>query len=141
MLLIYILKCYFYNIAISDITFFKFTLSLSQRRYVYHKTFTKTRKADWGASHWERKNEKWNKTQKCIRIEGTDRVKVWRRFVFSLLNTDRMYLDLLHLMQDTWLIYVLHKLEDVNDELKILYTMTDDNTLNAKYNNPREFSH
>lgn len=52
-----------------------------------------------------------------------------------------MYLDLLHLMQDTWLIYVLHKLEDVNDELKILYTMTDDNTLNAKYNNPREFSH
>ena len=44
-------------------------------------------------------------------------------------------------MQDTWLIYVLHKLEDVNDELKILYTMTDDNTLNAKYNNPREFSH
>ena len=27
-------------------------------------------------------------------------------------------------MQDTWLIYVLHKLADVNDELKILYTMT-----------------
>ena len=35
-----------------------------------------------------------------------------------------MYLDLLHLMQDTWLIYVLHKLADVNDELEILYTMT-----------------
>ena len=35
-----------------------------------------------------------------------------------------MYLDLLHLMHDTWLIYVLHKLEDVNDELEILYTMT-----------------
>ena len=27
-------------------------------------------------------------------------------------------------MQDTWLIYVLHKLADVNDELEILYTMT-----------------
>ena len=35
-----------------------------------------------------------------------------------------MYLNLLQLMQDTWLIYVLHKLADVNDELEILYTMT-----------------
>ena len=35
-----------------------------------------------------------------------------------------MYLDLLYLMQDTWLIYALHKLADVNDELEILYTMT-----------------
>ena len=35
-----------------------------------------------------------------------------------------MYLDLLHLMQDTWLICVLHKLADVNDEFEILYTMT-----------------
>ena len=35
-----------------------------------------------------------------------------------------MYLDLLHLMPDTWLICVLHKLADVNDELEILYTMT-----------------
>ena len=35
-----------------------------------------------------------------------------------------MYLDLLHLVQDTWLIWVLHKLADVNDELEILYTMT-----------------
>ena len=31
-----------------------------------------------------------------------------------------MYLDLLHLMQDTWVIYVLHKLADVNDELELL---------------------
>ena len=35
-----------------------------------------------------------------------------------------MYLDLLYLMQDTWLIYALHKLADVNDELEILYTTT-----------------
>ena len=42
-----------------------------------------------------------NGNKRKIVKERSHRVRVLRRFVFILLNTDRMYLNLLHLMQDT----------------------------------------